>query len=777
MVDGPWVAHPPPPAPSRPHAAEYAAPGLWAWVVSGSLVAVGLGLFPVVLLGPPESGPVLFGAYGAAVVACGFIGVIAHRPGPLAPWLRAMTGGALLIAARTLRGVDLGPWPEYLPALPTLLAVVGGLLLASFVLQVPRRRWRRIDTLALLDLTLTFFGSALPLWVVAVSPELARTGPEAMGVAALSQWVRLVLRPAVDLTVLLYIAQGLTGPRRRAPGLWLATATLACATVADLTALAAGADHVRTTPLAGGLAACICVAALVPTPWMGTVLAPSTNPDRAEVPPRGLPGVVMVLALLPVLVVLPAVPPSTPLDRFVRVLLTAGVLASFSGRLIVVNRRLTLQRRRAHERATHDHLTGTFNREGILHRLSGRVARADQTLLYLDLDGFKTVNDTWGHEAGDLLLQEIVRRIERAVHDGDVVGRLGGDEFLVVTEARHPGQVRALAERLQEAVGTRARISDRVGEVRVTASIGGAVAPRGSDAGAALAAADQAMLTIKTAEKGGFVMFSEDLHVPSLRRAEVTRALTSAIRDRELAVVYQPIMTSGGRLEGFEALARWRSARLGTVNPEEFVEVAEGDGSIHAIGEWVLDTACAQLAAWRRSGSGTGLHVSVNVSPVQLNDHRFVQQVLATLERHDLPAHALWLEITERLFLNERSDAMHTLSRLRHAGITLAVDDFGMGATSLAHLRHRLATVLKLDRTFVSGIGTSSYDEGVLAGMATMARHLGMSLVAEGVETHAQATWLARQGFDWQQGYLLGHPLPGNAVRLDDPAVPVPRHA
>jgi diguanylate cyclase (GGDEF)-like protein len=461
--------------------------------------------------------------------------------------------------------------------------------------------------------------------------------------------------------------------------------------------------------------------------------------------------------------------------------LTAGVLGSFSSRLFVVNRRLSWQRRSAHQRATHDQLTGALNREGVLQELSGRVAASDQALLYLDLDGFKAVNDTWGHAAGDLLLRAIVHRIGRTVRDGDIVGRLGGDEFLVVTNGQ-PDQVCSLAQRLQDAIGARVWVSERVGDVRVTASIGGAVAPRDSDADKALACADLAMLTIKNSAKAGFVMFSEDLHLPSLRRGEVTRALNSSISDRELSVAYQPIMAADGQLAGFEALARWTSARLGRVSPEEFIEVAEGDGSIHTIGAWVLDTACGQLAAWRRAGAGSRMHISVNVSPVQLNDRRFADQVLAVLRQHDLPAHTLWLEITERLFVNQYSAAMDTLRQLRQAGVTLAVDDFGTGATSLAHLRHRLADVLKLDRAFVSGIGTSSYDQGILAGMATMARHLGMQLVAEGVETPHQAAWLARQGFHWQQGYLFGRPLPAHEIRLGIPAVaprgpPEPRTA
>jgi len=754
-------------------------PQRWTWLVSAGMVAVGLTLLPEIIFGPPERGPTLFGLYGIGVVGCLVLGLSVHRPGPRAPWVRAVVGGSLLIAGRYLRtaaqqanGPHLGR--ELLVA--TALAVVGGVLLASFLVRIPRERWRRIDALALLDLALAFFGSALPLWTLGVSPVLARTGTDMLDATTTVHWIQLVLRPAADLTALLYLVQGLTGRRRSSPGLWLATATVACSAIADVAALAAGPDRLDTATLAGALAAWVCVAALAPTPWIYTVLAPAD--DRAEPvgPPRALPGIVMVLSLLPVLVVLPAVTPAGPLDQAVRVLLTTGVLGAFSARLVVVNRRLAVQRRNAHERATHDHLTGVLNREGALAELGSRIARADQALLYVDLDGFKAVNDTWGHEAGDLLLQEIVRRIRRTVHEDDVVGRLGGDEFLVVTRGS-ADHARALAGSLQEAIAVRTWVSDRIGEVRVTASIGGAVGRRGTDAGTALAAADHAMLTIKTAAKAGFVMFSEDLHVPSLRRGEVTRALNTAVRDRELSVVYQPIVTSAGELAGFEALARWTSAALGPVPPEEFVQVAEGSGSIHAIGAWVLDASCAQLAAWRRDGAGPGVHVSVNVSPVQLDDARFADQVLATLDRHRLPARALWLEITERLFVNEYSGATANLQRLRHAGVTLAVDDFGMGVTSLAHLRHQVPGVLKLDRSFVAGIGTSSYDEGILAGMATMARHLGMSLVAEGVETPAQASWLARQGFDWQQGYLFGRPLPAPAIRLADLAGPAPRGA
>jgi diguanylate cyclase (GGDEF)-like protein len=723
--------------------------------------------------GPPGDSALLFGGYGAAVLVCLVLGVVVHRPGPLGPWLVIVLAGPLLLTGRYLHILsqrDGSPGTVRLLVGPAAWAGLGGLLVVTFVSRVPRNRWRRIDALALLDLVVICFGVMLPLWVMAVSPVLGRVDG-GLDAAAVAERVRLVLRPALDATVLLYLAQGLSGRRLRAPGLWLVTAAVSCVTAADLLAVAAGpgrAGPATTTLLTG---CCVCIAGFAPTPWIRTVLAPPDDPEEPAEPPRVLSWIVMALSLLPVVFILPAVPPSTSADRLVRVVLTTGVLGSFSSRLFVMNRRLLGQRRSAQERATHDHLTGVLNREGVLQELSARVAVAGQRLLYLDLDGFKAVNDTWGHETGDLLLRQIVRRIQQTVRGDDAVGRLGGDEFLVITSCPLDG-VASMADHLQDAVGARVWVSDRVGDVRVTASIGGAVAARGSDPDQALARADLAMLTIKSTAKAGFVMFSQDLHRPTLRRGQVTRALHTSISDQELGVAYQPIIAASGRLAGFEALARWTSTQLGQVSPEEFIAVAEGDGSIHSLGAWVLDTACRQLASWLRTDTGAGLHMSVNVSPVQLNDPRFADRVLAVLRGHGLPAHALWLEITERLFLNQYSAAMDTLRRLREAGVLLALDDFGTGATSLSHLRHRLADVLKLDRAFVSGIGTSSYDEGILAGMATMARHLGMHIVAEGVETPQQAAWLTRHQFDWQQGYLLGQPLPAHQIRLSHHPTP-----
>lgn len=753
--------------------------GRWTWGVSAVMVAVGVVLIVAMAIGPPDDGPVLFGAYGVGVLVCLLLGVVVHRPRPLGRWIVILAAGPLLLSGRYLNIIyhqDGSSGTQHLLVAPSAPAVLGGLLVMGFVCRVPHARWRRIDALALIDLVLMCFGVMLPLWVLAVSPVLDRAGADTLGALALAEHIRLVLRPALDATVLLFLAQGLSGRRLRAPGLWLVIAAVSCGTAADLAAVAAGPGRQGPVTLALLMGACACLAAFAPSPWIRTVLAPPEDAENPVEPLRTLSWIVMVLSLLPVVLVLPAMPPSTSLDRLVRVILTTGVLGSFSSRLFVMNRRLIGQRRSAQERATHDQLTGALNREGVLQELSARVAVADQVLLYLDMDGFKAVNDTWGHEAGDLLLQEIVRRIRQTVRADDVVGRLGGDEFLVVT-CRSLDRVASLADHLLDAVGARVWISERVGDVRVTASIGGAVATCGSDADQVLARADLAMLAIKSAAKAGFVMFSEDLHLPALRRGEVSRALHTSVSDRELGVAYQPIIAADGQLAGFEALARWTSARLGRVSPEEFIAVAEGDGSIHSVGAWVLDTACGQLALWRRTAVGAGLHMSVNVSPVQLNDRRFADQVLAVLREHGLPAPALWLEITERLFVNQYPAAMDTLRRLRQVGVTLAVDDFGTGATSLAHLRHRLADVLKLDRTFVSGIGASSYDEGVLAGMAAMARHLGMHLVAEGVETPRQAAWLKRQQFDWQQGYLFGRPLPAHQIRLTEPVLPavVPR--
>jgi diguanylate cyclase (GGDEF)-like protein len=455
------------------------------------------------------------------------------------------------------------------------------------------------------------------------------------------------------------------------------------------------------------------------------------------------------------------------------------VVGSAVGRLFVVNLRLATGSRIAQHQATHDALTGILNRDGVLAELRERLTATDQTLLYLDLDGFKAVNDTWGHDAGDRLLQHVVRRLLGLLRPGDALGRLGGDEFLLLTDCP-ADDVPALADRLLQGLTPPVHLSQRIPQVRISASIGAATAPRGTSPEEALTHADLAMFTVKENGKAAFVQYTEHLHAPAQRAATLGRALADALDatrrntspSSELTLAYQPLVDSDGLVDGYEALCRWTSPTLGHVSPEEFIAVAEQDGLIHDLGAWVLDTACTQLALWRSTPEAAALHIAVNVSPRQLDDPSFVELVLTTLHRHELPAAALWLEITESLFVSRYSAATDVLRRLRTAGVTIAIDDFGTGSTALSYLRDDLADVLKLDRSFVAELGRSAFGEGLLETMSTLAHRLGMRVVAEGVETIEQSTRLHHLHYDWQQGYLMGHPAPATQIhpeRLADP--------
>ena len=411
--------------------------------------------------------------------------------------------------------------------------------------------------------------------------------------------------------------------------------------------------------------------------------------------------------------------------------------------------------------ALEDPLTGLANRTLFGDRLRQQLARREHGpigVLYLDLDRFKVVNDSLGHSVGDELLGVVARRLEATVRREDTVARLGGDEFSVLCEGLEVHELADLAERALEAIAAPVEIAGT--PLVVTASIGLAMADRGSTPEFLLRDADAAMYRAKDLGRARVEMFDEELRTQAVARLTDEAALRQALERDELVVHYHPeVDLRSGEVVVVEALARWERPGRGLLAPVHFIPLAEDIGLIGAIGERVLDLACAQAAAWRQAGLEVA--VAVNVSAHQLASPDLADRVSDALARHGVEPALLCLELTESAVMADAGAADAALHRLKGIGIQIAIDDFGTGYSSLAYLKRFPVDFLKVDKSFVAGLGQDPDDTAIVMAVVDLARSLGMRVVAEGVETPEQLAELRRLGCDVGQGFLWTVPLPG----------------
>ena len=418
-----------------------------------------------------------------------------------------------------------------------------------------------------------------------------------------------------------------------------------------------------------------------------------------------------------------------------------------------------------------DLLTGLPNRrvlEAAFDRILRSRPRERIAAMFIDIDGFKVINDTLGHEAGDQLLQLLGERLRAVMRDSDLVVRLSGDEFVVVAEGVD-GRSSAsdIAQRVFTALATPFVLNET--DITVTASVGAAFYPDDAqDAATLLRHADSAMYKVKRSGKNGLRFFSPDTDATVERRGELERELRNAIKLRQFHLEYQPIVDLGtGLTAKYEALLRWNHPTMGEISPAEFVPVAEESGAIVGIGSWVLEEACRQLAAWRSDGL-PDVRVSVNVSPLQFMQPTFFGTVARALQAQGVPADALELELTESVVVNRVEDVRGTLAGLRGMGVTIAIDDFGTGYSSLAYLRDLPLDAVKIDRGFVRDLGrpreAPQFALALVEAILSLAQHLDLTIIAEGVETEAQRSLLAGLGCHQAQGYLFARPMSADDV-------------
>lgn len=454
-------------------------------------------------------------------------------------------------------------------------------------------------------------------------------------------------------------------------------------------------------------------------------------------------------------------------------LLSAAVV-EFIGRpcLLSIASDIT-ERKRYEERiaylATHDPLTGLPNRNLAGDRLAQATAHARRlgrqiAVLLISLDRFKTVNDAFGHAAGDDLLRAVARRLSGLMRDGDTVARQGGDEFLVIlADLERSSDVFSLVRGLLEGLGRPFPLGE--GEVSVTASIGVSLFPQdGCDGEALIADADAAMSRAKAQGGNTCHFFTSGMSEETRRRVDMETRLRTSLRRGELSLVYQPkVDLKSGAICGCEALLRWTHPDLGAVPPDRFIPLAEETGLIVPIGDWVLRTACAQARAWRDAGLPP-IAVSVNLSARQFLQQDVTDRVLRALEETGLPPEQLELELTESLIAQDADKVIATLDRLKRDGVSFSIDDFGTGYSSLSYLSRFRVDTLKVDQSFVRSMLADPADAAIVRAIISLARSLDMTAIAEGVETAEHCAFLRSNRCDAIQGYYFSRPVPADLL-------------
>ncbi|MBI6708958.1 EAL domain-containing protein [Pseudomonas syringae] len=414
--------------------------------------------------------------------------------------------------------------------------------------------------------------------------------------------------------------------------------------------------------------------------------------------------------------------------------------------------------------ALHDNLTGLPNRALLTERIDRAMKRATETggcfaLMFMDLDGFKPVNDAFGHHTGDLLLRQVALRLRNSLHRRDTLARVGGDEFVLLVELQNPEDALAVARRQVNEVGNPFNIGEH--QLQISLSIGICMYPgNGSTQHELLINADAAMYHTKAAGKNGYSFFDASMNSNARNQLQMSQDLHKAIKHRQFCIYYQPKFDAmTGLPVGAEALLRWNHPEQGVLGPDLFISMAEKTGLIIQIGEWVLDEACRQMREWYTQGY-SHWRIAVNLSALQFCHSGLVTAVADTLARHQLPANCLTLEITETTAMHDADASLAVLRRLSEMGVDLSIDDFGTGYSSLMYLKRLPANEIKIDRGFVRDLEHDTDDAAIVSAIVAVGQALNLRIVAEGVETAVQQRFLTHLGCHSLQGFLLGYPLP-----------------
>ena len=676
--------------------------------------------------------------------------------------------------------------PPY-PSLADVLYLAGYPFLFAGVLRIsraPGRTWS-----GWIDATAVSVGTLGLLWHFLMGPTITVTPGSANDPGTLGKLVTMAY-PVMDLGVLWVVAGALLYGVVRRTADRLLVAAVACMLIADFLydlQLQHFSYGQHSLVDAGYLMAYVLMPAAALHPSVATRLA---APDVSASQRPGSVVLVAAAALISPVIMLISGLTGLPMDLpvlattsvvvFTLVLLRVWrLLGQISRQNLMLaegsrSLRSALETQRLlqdslRHRSLHDDLTGLANRSLLLENLSQALAasgsRHPVALCLCDLDHFKAVNDSLGHQVGDQLLVVVAKRLTSIVPGGTVVARLGGDEFAVLVEnVEQPEAALALAERMLSVLRQTVHLPDH--DILVAASVGVAVAGPGATAATLLSEADAAMYEAKSAGRSRAVLFETSMRSRLLEKTTMLNCLPGALQRGEFVLEYQPQFgLRDGRLEGFECLVRWRHPDLGLIGPNRFIPLAEETRFILPLGRWILQSACAEAAAWPVT-AGSPLTLAVNVSGWQVQDPGFLDTVEEALRASGLPPHSLVLEITESVLMADPAGMAEVLRSVRHLGVRVAIDDFGTGFSSLSHLRQLPADILKIDKSFIDPLADPhSEGDAFVATIVRLAEDLGLATVAEGIEDHVQLEALIRLGCHSGQGYLVAASLGAAAAR------------
>jgi diguanylate cyclase (GGDEF)-like protein len=688
-------------------------------------------------------------------IVCAFIGLRLHRPTLRWPWWAMAVTGLLWAVAGVAREITdaTGDLSTNRSLIPDLFALPGYALFGFALYGLLRARWAPDDRGARLDGVMLGAGALLFVNELLIMPTLHLDGTWVMARIAIA------IYPAISMCLLVLAARLTFSSGRPSPAFALLLGGTACLLIGDVVFALGDAgwivvdERLLEVPYL-----------LVPAAIGSAVLQPSirllARPARESIDTMSRGRLVAVAAALLAPIVVIAIH-DISFARSVTALLCFVLASSAIMRLAgAMKEQAALGLRLVHQ-ASHDDLTGLPNRVLILEHIDAMLIGSRRTgrpvaLMFLDLDQFKLVNDSLGHAVGDELLVVAAERIGNCVRDGDIVGRISGDEFLVIADGLDAAGAARLADRVRRVLSTAFVLE--AGEVFISVSIGITVA-FGSDVdGAAtlIQEADTAMYRSKDAGRNAVTLYDTSMLERIARRVELERRLRQALSAGHIVAYYQPLVQlPTGNVVGFEALARWEDDEQ-MIASSEFIPVAEESGLIVPLGTFMLGEACRSLAHWRRTiPGGDQLYVSVNLSPRQVRESDIVDVVAEALLRHGLPGSALWLEITENVMMEDSVATAGVMVGLRSLGVRLSVDDFGTGYSSLSTLKRFPMSGVKIDRSFVSGLGKHQSDSLLVAAIVAMASALGLVAIAEGVETRDQAARLLELGCTEAQGYLF----------------------